>query len=188
MDKYSPPQIDRMLESMGIYIDTREQETTALRKRIQDTGKPCVRKALAYGDYSGYYIDLFGQEQSLEKVVAIERKMGLIELCGNFTSGRNRFGREFERAAKDGCHIHLLIENDSYETLFNGEYQSSKNNKYGSNLPVQSLIGSLTSWSIKYDFKVHFCKSETTGKLIKEVLHYELRNYLLSQVSEKLVV
>ena len=185
MDKYTPPQIDRMLDSMAVCIDSREQDTLRLRKRIQDINKPCMRQALAYGDYTAIYTDADGKEQSLEKIAVIERKQNLVELCANFTKERQRFEREFQKALADGCHVHLLIENDNYETLFAGQYQPSKERKFGSKLSVEALTGSLLSWSIKYGMKVHFCQSETTGRLIREILHYELRNYLLNETEKE---
>lgn len=98
--------------------------------------------------------------------------MSLDELCTCFTSGRERFKREFERAKVDGARIHLIVENDNYEKLYN--------HKYRSKLLPQSFIASLLSWSMKYNIQLHFCKAETTGKLISDILHYELREFLLN--------
>jgi len=173
--KYTPPQIDTMLDSLKITVDTREQDTMQLRKRLKQF-KQHERKCLKYGDYSASYTDTDGTEKNLECVAAVERKMNLDELCTCFTKGRARFQREFEKAKKNGCRIHLIIENDNYENLFNEVYRSK--------FSAKSLIASLLSWSIRYNIHIHFCKTETTGKLISEIMHYELREFLISQKKE----
>mgnify|MGYP001376076290 CR=1 FL=1 len=170
--KYTPPQIDTMLDGLKITVDTREQDTKLSRKRLKQF-KQHERKCLKFGDYSASYIDVDGTVKSLECVAIVERKMSLGELCMCFTKDRKRFQREFEKAKQHNCRIHLIIENDNYENLFNENYRSK--------FSAKSLIASLLSWSIRYNIHIHFCKSETTGKLISEIMHYELREYLISQ-------
>lgn len=173
MGKYTVPQIEKMLDSMTIIVDSREQDTASLQRRMEGFNCPSVRRGLDYGDYSAEYIGVDCMPYSMAKIACIERKQNLTEICTNLTSGRERFKREFERAVADGCHMHIIIENDNYEKLFAQKYRSK--------LAPQSLIASLLSWSIRYNFQIHYCKSETTGRLIKEILHYELRHYLINQ-------
>lgn len=173
MENYTPVQIEKMLSSLEIVVDTREQDTKAFRERVEGFGHPFIRGKLDYGDYSAIYCDPDGNIQTLAQVAAIERKMSLDELCNCFTKERPRFQREFERAGADGCRIHLIVENGNYEYIKHGKYRSK--------LSPQSLIASHLSWSIRYDTKLHFCKPETTGWMIGEIMHYELREHLLSQ-------
>lgn len=173
MSKYTPPEIETMLSSMTILVDTREQDTPALRKRLEGLNRPYKRGALNYGDYTAEYTGIDSMPHSVEQIACIERKMSLDELASCFTTGRERFKREFERAKGDGCHVHLLVENDNYETLFAQKYRSK--------LLPQSLIASWLSWSIRYGLQLHFCKPETTPRLIVDILHYELRGHLLNQ-------
>ncbi len=42
----------------------------------------------------------------------------------------------------------------------------------------QALVASLTAWLARYNCQLIFCKSETTGKLIKELLYRELKERL----------
>lgn len=172
MYKYTPIEIDIIIDSLKITVDTREQDTALLRKRLKQF-KQHERRCLQFGDYSASYIDIDGQSKSLECVAVVERKMNLDELCTCFTKGRKRFQREFEKAKIHNCRIHLIIENDNYENLFSENYRSK--------FSAKSLIASLLSWSIRYNIHIHFCKSETTGKLIAEIMRYELREFLISQ-------
>lgn len=173
MEMYNGPQIETMLDSMCILVDTREQETEAFKKRVEGFGYPFARKKLNYGDYSAEYTTPDGEKASLEKIVAIERKMNIDELCQCFTSGRERFKREFERAKEDGCKIYLLVEQANYRKIKSGRYRSK--------LPPQSLNASIETWSARYNTQIRFYDPELTSWGISQILHYELREYLLNQ-------
>lgn len=155
---------------MIILYDTREQDTPALRTRLEGFNCPSERYKLDYGDYSLAYIDTTGEKVYLTNKVSVERKMDLDELCNCFTSGRDRFEREFFRAKSDGAKIHLLVEEANYEKMFNGGYKSRLN--------PNSLIASYLAWSERYNLQLHFCRKETTPKLIYKILYYSLKNYL----------
>lgn len=160
---------------MSILIDTREQPTERALKRYQSFGVPYRRQKLDYGDYTYNFIlptgkELYKVDIPVKGSVMIERKMNLEELSSCFTHDRQRFEAEFERAKKEGCSVWLLVENANWENLLNGKYKT----KFNSN----AFTASLLSWSIKYDIKIVFCKSETTGKLIKQILYRELKNKL----------
>ena len=159
-----------MMKRMVILYDTREQDTPALHRRLEGFNCPSERQKLEYGDYSAKTVDDDGQTISMERQVAIERKMSLDELCQCFTSGRKRFEREFERAADDHAKIHMIVENGSYEDLFDGKYRSK--------MHPNALIASYIVWSIRYHIQLHFCKPETTGRLIYKILFYELKTFL----------
>ncbi len=163
-------ELEQQLKSMIILVDTREQETPALRARLEGFNCPSERYKLDYGDYSLAYINTNGEKVYLSNKVAIERKMDLDELCNCFTQGRARFEREFQRALTDGAKIHLLVEDGNYEKMFNGGYRSRIN--------PQSLIASYLAWSERYDLQLHFCRKETTPKLIYKILYYSLKHHL----------
>jgi hypothetical protein len=173
MNKYSIPQIENMLDSMVILYDSREQPTAALERRRDGFNRPSLRKALAYGDYSCLYTLPNGETQTLEKEIIIERKASLSEICTNFTAGRERFKREFERAVNDGAKTFIIIEDAGWENAYAGKYKSKLN--------PRSLVASLLAWSCKYNITIYFCKSETTGCLIADILHYALREKLIQE-------
>ena len=123
-------------------------------------------RKLDTGDYSAMLGDL-----TLEHDVFIERKAGLTELSGNMGIERERFAREFTRAKADGAKPFLLIENDSIEDVFLGNYRSK--------LPPKSLWGSMCTWMARYNTTVLFCKPVNTGKVIYSIFYYYAREKLL---------
>ncbi len=171
--EYTNFEVDKMLREMTILIDTREQDNAALHKRIQAMGCSVERRKLDYGDYSCKCVLPDGREYSLQNKVVVERKMGADEICGNFTRGRARFSREFERAKKDGARVFVLIEGESWEKLLAGDYRSK--------LSPDALKASMHAWTARYDLRFYFCQRQTTGLLIRDILHYELKEVLESR-------
>ena len=153
------------LSKLTIICDTREQdahcEAYFKRQKI-----PCVVRKLDTGDYSAQLGDM-----TLERSVAIERKRGLDELCGNMTADRDRFEREFLRAKAHGLRIYLIVENATWTDIFLGNYRSKLSSK--------SLTGSMLSWLARFDVTLIFCKPEETPKLIYGILYYYAREELL---------
>ncbi len=163
------------LESMSIIVDSREQTTKRSKARYESFGCPYERGKLDWADYTYNFIkpdgtSLYDMSESIQPTVSIERKMSIDELCNCFGNGRERFQREFERAAEQGGKIYLLVENGSWEKMYNGSYSS----KFHPN----SLIASTLGWSTRYGFQVVFCRSETSGKMIHDILYRELKENL----------
>lgn len=163
-------QTDEVMKSFKIYVDDREKETEALQERISHFGCPAEWHRLNFGDYSATVQLPNGTEHTLENTVVIERKMDLPELCKCFTSERDRFKREFERAKEAGAKVYLLIERGSWEWAYSGAYRSKMSPK--------SLIGSLTTWLARYNCQIIFCQQKTTGQLIYDILFHEMRESL----------
>ena len=170
MKKYNNFEITRILKTMIILYDTREQQNAALKKRLEGFTCPSLRHKLNFGDYSVAYVNESKDIVFCDDFVAVERKMSLDELCSCFTKGRVRFEKEFVRAKKNNARMHLLIENGSYEKIFAEKYRSKLN--------PNSLIASYLAWAERYNIQLHFCKAETTPLLIEKILHYWLKNYL----------
>ena len=168
MPGYSVFEIKRALESMIFLVDTREQDTPALRRRLQALGRPWERTKLDVGDYSCTYETPDGARRQLP--ACVERKMGLDELVSCFTTGRGRFEREFQRAVGVGTRMHLLVENGSWDRVLAGEYRSR--------ITPASLSASMLAWSRRYDFPIYFCRPENTGQMIYKILRYELKELL----------
>lgn len=164
---YTHFEVDHMLDSMTVLVDTREQDTPALRARLNGLGRPFKRCKLDYGDYSAEIIKPDGTVISAAKKIAVERKMSLDELCSCFTKERSRFEREFIRAKNDGARMHLLIENASIDKAMDHEY--------GSKMAPKSLTSSIDAWSERYDIKVWFCQRRHTGERIGSILRYGIK-------------
>lgn len=164
-----------ILSSMIVLVDRREQPTKRAQRRYEAFGVPYRRATLSYGDYT-YNVLLpdgswmFDEDQTIYPTVAIERKMNLDELASCFTHSRERFEREFQRAKDQGARIFLLVENASWENLMNGKYSSRFNQR--------AFFASLCSWMIRYNIQPVFCKEESTGKIIRELLFRDLKNRL----------
>lgn len=164
-----------VLSTFEILVDSREQNTERARKRYASFGVPCGKATLSYGDYT-YNATLpdgtkiYNESKTIEPICVVERKMDLTELAACFTHGRERFQREFERAADKGCRIYLICENSNWENLLNGKYRSKFN-------PV-AFTASSVAWMVRYNMNLIFCKEETSGKIIKEILYRDLKERL----------
>ena len=167
----------KVLESMVIYIDSREQPTKRAFKRYETFGCPYKNKIpMWFGDYTYNATLPDGSEiipDHSEKVVGkcvIERKMDLDELAMCFGRGRDRFQREFQKSIDHHARFILLVENATWEKLILGKYKSKMHPK--------AFFSSLTSWMIRYNTSVIFCKEETSGKIIRELLYRDLKERL----------
>lgn len=168
-----PLEVEKTLKDMIILYDTREQPGEKLNKRLENTGCPCERVKLNFGDYSAKCGDV-----SLADSVVIERKMNLTELTMCFGSERERFQREFERAKEAGAKIYLLIENADWNVLYSDSvYKRYTRSKYSR----QALLASLTAWIARYNMNVIFCNDKNTGFLIREILYREMKERLSNE-------
>lgn len=123
-----------------------------------------VRK-LDSGDYSARIGDM-----TMEYDVFIERKNSLTELCGNVGQNRDRFDREFTRAKAEGAKPFLVIEENTVDDVFLGNYRSK--------FKPQSLWASICTWMVRFNTTVLFCKKENTAKVIYWILYYYARELL----------
>lgn len=160
-----PVEISNQLDGMVCLCDTREQPTARAKKRLASIGLPIERVALPFGDYSARCgaLDLSGK-------VVIERKMDLDELAHCYCQDRPRFEREFLRAKDADAKIYLLIENASWEKAYSGLYRSK--------MRPESLVASITAWLARYRCQLIFCREETSGKLIHDILYREMKQAL----------
>lgn len=170
-----PCEIERVLETVTVLMDTREQETERSRRRQKAMGAPIRRAVLDYGDYCMTAelpdgIPIYDESKRIQPTCAVERKMNLDELAECFTSGRDRFEREMKRAKERGASLWLLVENASWEALLNGRYRSR--------LLPKSLMGSVMAWAFRYGLHIAFCDELTTPILIREILYRDLKERL----------
>lgn len=163
-----PIDVDASLKSMVCLVDTREQDTPAFRERISHFDQ-WERHKLDAGDYSAKF--LLPDSSWFFLPVAIERKYALDELCMCYCQQRGRFEREFERALEAHSKLYLLVEGGSWENVYSGKYRSQMNPK--------SLVGSILAWLSRYNCQLIFCKKETSGQLIKDILYREGKEALL---------
>lgn len=163
-----PVDVDASLKSMVCLVDTREQDTPAFRERISHFDQ-WERHKLDAGDYSAKF--LLPDSSWFFLPVAIERKYAIDELCMCYCQQRGRFEREFEHALEAHSKLYLLVEGGSWEDVYSGKYRSQMNPK--------SLVGSILAWLARYNCQLMFCKKETSGQLIKDILYREGKEALL---------
>lgn len=164
-------EIKQALENPILLVDTREHDTSDLRLRLETIGWQVERKALCFGDYS-----IKVGDRCFDGEIAIERKMSIDEICGNFGTNRNRFCREFERAKAAGARVYILIENGSYEKIIRHQYRSRLNEN--------ALLASVLAFMARYDCRVIFCKKDTAPMLIKNILYREAKERLENDAEE----
>lgn len=164
-----------VLRSFEILVDTREQMTDRSERRYKAFNAPYSRATLDYGDYTYNAVlpggkAIYNATETIKPLCAIERKYALDELAQCFTRSRERFKREFERAQANGCRIYLICENANWENLLTGRYRSLFNEN--------AFSASTVAWMVRYNMNVIFCKEETSGRLIKEILYRDLKERL----------
>ena len=169
-----PSEIDDVMKTFTICVDSREQPTERSKIRYRQFSCPYRQEKLNFGDYGAVVYLPDGKKFQIP--VKIERKMNLTEICNNFTHERDRFTREFERAKEAGEKIVLLIEGASWEAAYGGKYRSQ--------MRPQSLIASLMAWLARYDCQIIMCKSELSGRVIKDLLYREAREALERMADE----
>ena len=152
---------------MVCLVDSREQGTSRLRARLKQMNCPNERMKLDFGDYSAKFPLPNGEWFSLADKVVIERKMHIDELCNCYCQSRQRFINEFTRAAEAGAKTYLLVEDTSWEQVYNGKYRSQ--------MRQTALVASILAWSARYNCIPIFCRAETSGKLIKDILYREAK-------------
>lgn len=171
----NPVEVQEILQSFRIVADTREQATPKAVERYESFGVPVQRATLSYGDYCGNITlssgsDLYDISKTISAKCVVERKMSIDELAGCFGRGRKRFEREFQRARDAGAVVYLLVEGASFEAIINKRYRSRFN--------PNALLASLTAWMVRHDLRLLFCKPNTSGRVIKEVLYRDIKERL----------
>lgn len=162
------------LDSMSIIVDSREQPTEKSIKRYKSFGCDWRRQTLDYGDYTFNFmcnnVPHFADNVRLAPEIVIERKCSIDEIAQNFTRERDRFRREFERMKANNAKAIILVENATWENIIHGRYKSKVN--------ANALTASMLAFQSRYDIKYIFCKEETSGRLIREILYRELKERL----------
>lgn len=165
-----------VLKTFGVLIDTREQDTPKAQKRYSAFGVPFRRATLSYGDYTytaqlpdGTMVNA-DSDRAIFPLCVVERKMSLDELAQCFTRDRERFVREFARAKANGAKIYLLVEGATWEAVLNHRYRSKFN--------PNAFLASMLAWEARYNMTLIFCKEDTSGRLIKEILYRDLKERL----------
>jgi ERCC4-type nuclease len=169
--RYSETELKKILKSIVILVDTREHDgkNTHILNWFDENKISYEKAKLPYGDYSFKLPrnEEFGIIRDIHYTddISIERKANVDEIIGNFANDRNRI--EDEMIRHKGKMI-LLIEDGNYSDIRNGNYKSKYNSK--------SAIGTLHSFSIKYNMPFMFISKEDIGCFIYCTFYYYLRS------------
>ena len=169
--RYTDTELKKLLKSMTIVVDTREQNNNSITDYFTSKKIPFVTHKLDYGDYTCYlpadlelgiirdtYIDCY-----------VERKNGLSEISGNLTSDRSRLEEEFQRAK--GKRLILMIEESAgLEKIIEHKYNTEYNEK--------SFLASLFTFAHRYGIDMHFIDKKYSGMFIYLQMYYAIREAL----------
>jgi len=158
--RYTDKEINQLLKSMTIIIDSNEQVYNHISDWFDKKKVPYVIKKLG-----------ITRDTYFDKSISIERKRNLDEISSNFGDGRTQFENEFIRATGK---IYLLIENAVYEDIINKNYNTK--------ITPQSFIGSLHAFADRYNFLINFMKdNKYSAQFIYYIFYYHLRGYLMNR-------
>lgn len=170
--KYTDKELDQLISSMTILIDTREKKNEHIISYFDSKGIQHKSKKLDYGDYS-FMIPKnealnIPRDVYFDGEIILERKGSAEELSGNFTKERDRIEKEFTLAPKTKV---LLLEGCSYSDIVTGNYNTQYNKK--------SYWASIHSFWHKYNLPVFFMPdNKYSGIFIRGYFEYYLKNYL----------
>jgi len=160
-------ELSNILNDLTIIVDTREQRGEHVIAFCEKEGIPYRVEKLDSGDYS--FVLPNYEHMYLDYIILIERKSGWDEIAQNFTKGRDRFAREFERVP-EGSSIHMVIENATWTKMINESYRSR--------LPHKSFMANVFTWNARYNCPVWTCTRGQAPLIIYEILYYGLREKL----------
>ena len=144
-----------------ILIDTREKVFDHILNYFKDNDINYAKKKLDVGDYS-FGVIKNGQKKSFEDKIVVERKNSLNELSQNLSRYRNRFERELSADIQ----IHLMIEDGSWEDIFEGNYRSDMSSK--------SYVASLLTFLQRYNIHIHMVEKSEVGQWMYNLFYYYL--------------
>ena len=121
--RYSKGEMDELIKSMVVLVDTREKANDHIIKTFEKNGVAYKIRKLDYGDYSvmlpkNEKLDI-PRDLMFTRKITIERKGSLEEISGNLTNDRDRLEKELALAPKQKV---ILIENGSYEDICEKRY------------------------------------------------------------------
>jgi len=160
-----------IIRNMIIIVDTREQKNQHLLDYFKQNNIRYAVATVNHGDYT-FEIDM-EEYKHLNRCICVEKKNSLNEIVGNFTSGRERFHREFQRAREADTKMHLVVENATWKKVVNESYRSKISEK--------AVRASIQSFSARYDCPVWFVGKDESPMVIHDILYYGLREKLLKR-------
>ncbi|MEH7747049.1 ERCC4 domain-containing protein [Neobacillus drentensis] len=170
--RYSDSEIKKLLSTLMVLIDTREQKNKHIIDYFDSKKIPYKVIKLDTGDYSAMLpkCEDMGLQRDLFIPVAIERKNSLDELIGNFKAdNRTTFQNELIRSQETDF-VLMVEQKNGYEDILTHNYRSA--------MKPASVIGSLKSFESCYKFNTIFIDKQLSPTWMHHHLYYKTRDEL----------
>lgn len=143
-----------MQELPTIIKDSREKEGHGFHFRKSDNCDGMIVEKLDYGDYA---------IKDYDRIVIIERKQNVVELCGNIGKYRERFESELQRMVDANVLRKYIVIEDYWSSVV-------KKQRY-SRMHPNSIFESIIALQVKYDIPFLFCGThEMSQRVTRSIL------------------
>lgn len=169
---YTDKEIEKILKTLTIVIDTRENVNDHIRDYLHQKDIPVKIQKLDTGDY-GCMIpksEELGIPRDIYLDSRVERKAHMDEITGNLQKDKQTaFENELIRS-KDIPFTLIVEDPKGYEKMLKGQYRSKYN-------PL-ALLGRLNTFKAKYGFEIVYLDNKYSGNWIYYHFYYQARHYL----------
>ncbi|PEQ02184.1 ERCC4 domain-containing protein [Bacillus toyonensis] len=170
--RYTDTEINNILKTLTIVMDTREKDNTHIRDYLHQKGVRIKNQKLDTGDY-GCMIpknEEFGIPRDIYLDSRVERKAHMDEITGNLQKDtQTAFENELIRS-KDIPFTLIVEDPKGYEKMLKGQYRSKYN-------PL-ALLGRLNTFKAKYGFEIVYLDKKYSGNWIYYHFYYQAKHYL----------
>ncbi len=169
---YTEKEKIKLLKSLVVLVDTREQKNTHIINWFDKNKKPWKKKALPNGDYSF----MIPKDESLnierdmyfDKEIMVERKANLTEIGNNFTNERARLEKELSTYSGKK---YLLLENSRYDDIIEGNYRND--------ISAKAFLATLHTFNHRYNWEIVYMPTQkVSGMWVYGTFYYYFRNLL----------
>lgn len=167
--KYTDTEIKKLLASIIILVDTREQVNNHITDYFNSKKIVFKSQKMDTGDY-GIMLPSnpeLGIMRDMYFPVVVERKNSIDEVASNIKE--DRFENELIRSQSSNF---LLLIEDSYKNLITGNYRSQ--------YAAKTLLARIKTFESRYKFTTVFMDKSLTGNYIFHHLFYQAREILKS--------
>ena len=129
MYKFNQKEIKKILDSLVIIVDTRENANSHIIDFFNKKKIPYSIEKLPFGDYSCKIpvgtLDMFTTDVYFTNDFVIERKANIDEICSNLKENAARLKKELAHLNKYNIEFYIFLEDENYElNLRNSNYRS----------------------------------------------------------------
>ncbi|PEQ33393.1 nuclease [Bacillus cereus] len=169
---YQDKEIEKILKTLTIVIDTRENVNGHILDYLHQKGIPIKNQKLDTGDY-GCMIpknEELGIPRDIYLDSRVERKAHMDEITGNLQKDtQTAFENELIRS-KDIPFTLIVEDPKGYEKMLKGQYRSKYN-------PL-ALLGRLNTFKARYGFEIVYLDNKYSGNWIYYHFYYRAKLYL----------